>query len=81
MKEHHTISPDGYNVGRDDLVRKATAEPQKFLRDEFTTTVIMLEGLLPLGAQGVNHGMQLQRPRLSKLMIKQALRWTERLRC
>jgi len=56
LGQNHMISPDGYNIGRDDFIKKATSEPKQFLLDEFTTSVIMIDGLLSVGAEGVNHG-------------------------
>jgi hypothetical protein len=54
--EGHTIIPDGYNIGRDQLVNLAVGGTTSFDGVKYTSTVKRLTGLLPAGTQGVNHG-------------------------
>ena len=56
LSEHHTISPNGYDVGRDLLVATATRRRTSFLGVTYETTVQDVTGLLPAGAEGINHG-------------------------
>ncbi|KAK7005913.1 hypothetical protein R3P38DRAFT_3040326 [Favolaschia claudopus] len=60
--EHHDIVPDGYNIGRDDLVAKAQGthhgfDGKKFKFNTYNTVVTDLTDLLPAGAEGINHGI------------------------
>ncbi|KAJ7121277.1 hypothetical protein C8R43DRAFT_1090845 [Mycena crocata] len=62
VSESHTIIPDGYNIGRDLLVGKAVGEHtgfegKKFKFNKYDTTLTELTGLLPPGADGINHGI------------------------
>ncbi|KAJ7915863.1 hypothetical protein B0H13DRAFT_385396 [Mycena leptocephala] len=52
---HHTISPDGYNLGRDLLVARATTTRTVFKGVRYATSVRRLEGLLGVGKGGINH--------------------------
>ncbi|KAF5355432.1 hypothetical protein D9758_006405 [Tetrapyrgos nigripes] len=56
LSEHHDIIPDGYNIGRDELVLAAVG-----LRShngvKYNTTVSDVTGLLQAGSQGINHGI------------------------
>ncbi|KAJ8508884.1 hypothetical protein ONZ45_g8895 [Pleurotus djamor] len=57
VTQHHTIVPDGYNIGRDELVKAAVGvHRHPFLPLKYTVTVSDLHGLLQPGAEGVNHG-------------------------
>ncbi|KAJ7915864.1 hypothetical protein B0H13DRAFT_1999342 [Mycena leptocephala] len=49
---HHTISPDGYNLGRDLLVARATHTRTVFKGVRYATSVRRLEGLLGVGKEG-----------------------------
>ncbi|KAG0151798.1 hypothetical protein CROQUDRAFT_650853 [Cronartium quercuum f. sp. fusiforme G11] len=53
----HTISLDGYNLGRDRLVANATRNTPSFQNRKYTTEVEYVEGMLPAGNSGVNHGI------------------------
>ncbi|KAJ7879105.1 hypothetical protein B0H13DRAFT_2500411 [Mycena leptocephala] len=60
--ESHNIIPDGYNIGRDLLVANAVGEHtgfdgKKFKFNTYDTVVSNLTGLLPPGADGINHGI------------------------
>ncbi|EJD03375.1 uncharacterized protein FOMMEDRAFT_28873 [Fomitiporia mediterranea MF3/22] len=57
LKDHHTVSPDGYDQGRDEIVEKAIAKPTKFDGTTYVTTSRNLKGLLPEGTQNINHGI------------------------
>ncbi|KAK0555806.1 hypothetical protein OC861_002096 [Tilletia horrida] len=54
--EHHTIEPNGYNIGRDEIVKSAT-KPSTYKGMHFNATVKYVTGLLPTGSQGINHGI------------------------
>ncbi|KIK69249.1 hypothetical protein GYMLUDRAFT_35314 [Collybiopsis luxurians FD-317 M1] len=54
--ENHNIIPNGYNLGRDSLVAAAVGE-KEFNGVKYTTTAQTVEGLLPVGAQGINHNI------------------------
>ena len=51
LAHHHTISPDGYNVGRDKLVAAAVGDTS-FNDVSYTTKAENVTGLLPTGADG-----------------------------
>ncbi|KAL5506945.1 hypothetical protein ACEPAH_6401 [Sanghuangporus vaninii] len=53
--EGHTISPDGYDKGRDALVSTATSSQTSFHGVTYSSTSEDLTGLLPTGTAGVNH--------------------------
>ncbi|KAF9493468.1 hypothetical protein BDN71DRAFT_1394947 [Pleurotus eryngii] len=56
--QHHNIVPNGYNLGRDNLVNAALGTHQHpFLPYKFVTTSADLTGLLAPGAEGVNHNI------------------------
>ncbi|KAJ7071959.1 hypothetical protein C8F01DRAFT_1101974 [Mycena amicta] len=62
VDESHTISEDGYNVGRDLLVAAAQGTHHGFQLKGFKfttydTVVTDLTGLLAPGADGINHGI------------------------
>ncbi|KAJ7464970.1 hypothetical protein B0H11DRAFT_1870227 [Mycena galericulata] len=54
--EHHTISPDGYNIGRDLLVQWANGTTS-FNGVKYTTTARRIQGLIDPGSEGINHGI------------------------
>jgi len=54
--EHHSIVPDGYDLGRDSLVIKATGNT-KYYDNEYSTTSYYLSGLLQNGTEGINHNI------------------------
>ncbi|EJD03385.1 uncharacterized protein FOMMEDRAFT_146952 [Fomitiporia mediterranea MF3/22] len=53
--EHHTISPDGYDKGRDSLVSTATAGQTSFDGVTYSSTSSDITGLLTAGTAGINH--------------------------
>ncbi|KAL5506941.1 hypothetical protein ACEPAH_6397 [Sanghuangporus vaninii] len=53
----HTISPDGYNGGRDALVASATRKQTEFGGVKYSTESEDVTGLIPPGSSGVNHGI------------------------
>jgi len=59
ITQSHTIVPNGYNIGRDELVANATNTNPKpsFLGVTYSATVTSVSGLLPSGTAGVNHGI------------------------
>ncbi|KDN49955.1 hypothetical protein K437DRAFT_255218 [Tilletiaria anomala UBC 951] len=54
--ESHTIVPDGYDKGRDDIVSRALKNPT-YRNKTYMTTVNYITGLLPVGDNGINHGI------------------------
>jgi len=56
LSKQHTIVANGYNIGRDLLVRSAVGE-RNFNGVKYTTTVQTVTGLLPPGVNGINHGI------------------------
>ncbi|SNX85420.1 uncharacterized protein MEPE_04129 [Melanopsichium pennsylvanicum] len=59
--KNHMIVPNGYNLGRNQLVQKALAKPKRgktsFMGTKYTTSVQFVAGLMPMGIQGVNHNI------------------------
>ncbi|KAK7023857.1 meiotically up-regulated gene family-domain-containing protein [Favolaschia claudopus] len=55
ITKQHNIVPDGYNLGRDQVVSAATSGVKSFSGVDYTTTVEYVSGLLPVGSQGINH--------------------------
>ncbi|TNY22907.1 hypothetical protein DMC30DRAFT_414646 [Rhodotorula diobovata] len=55
-RRHHKIAHDGYNVGRDLLVEKATSGSH-YLGRSWEATVEWVEGLLEPGNRGIAHGI------------------------
>ncbi|KAJ4483931.1 hypothetical protein J3R30DRAFT_143294 [Lentinula aciculospora] len=51
---NHNIAANGYDAGRDALVAGAIGERQ-FNGVKYMTTAETIEGLLPVGSQGINH--------------------------
>lgn len=61
-KKHNIVKPDGYDLGRDQLVQKVTSKPDgktSFFGKYYRTKVDFVTGLIPVGSQGVNHGESL----------------------
>ncbi|KZV99419.1 hypothetical protein EXIGLDRAFT_738978 [Exidia glandulosa HHB12029] len=56
LSEHHTISEDGYNAGRDELADRAS-KGTKHDGVHYQTTITRIDGLMPSGSDGVNHGI------------------------
>ncbi|CAA7259272.1 unnamed protein product [Cyclocybe aegerita] len=56
VNKHHTIVPDGYNIGRDQLVTNALGK-KTFKGVHYSTVGQNVTGLLPAGNAGVNHGI------------------------
>lgn len=59
LADHHAIVPNGYNIGRDKFASEAVGEKKlgfPFFR-KYTTTVQDITGLMPAGANGINHGI------------------------
>ncbi|GJE94898.1 hypothetical protein PsYK624_110740 [Phanerochaete sordida] len=54
--QNHTVVPNGYDIGRDAIVRMAIGTKQ-FNGTTFNTTVQNLTGVMPSGSNGVNHGI------------------------
>lgn len=56
LAQSHNIVPNGYNIGRDKLVKSAVGR-RTFLGVTYNTTVEEITGLLQPGAEGINHGI------------------------
>ncbi|PPQ65019.1 hypothetical protein CVT26_015728 [Gymnopilus dilepis] len=56
VEEGHTIVPDGYDIGRDQLVSSAVGTTS-FDGVTYSTTAQNITGLLPVGSTGINHGI------------------------
>ncbi|EIW82997.1 hypothetical protein CONPUDRAFT_88997 [Coniophora puteana RWD-64-598 SS2] len=56
VSDGHDIVPDGYNIGRNDLVSNAVGQTS-FGGVSYTTTAQNVTGLLAPGAVGVNHNI------------------------
>ncbi|KAF8332615.1 uncharacterized protein EI90DRAFT_3145332 [Cantharellus anzutake] len=57
--DHHDIVPNGYDLGRDQIVSAATSGPTTFGLLRYTTTVGWVNGLLQPGSQGINHDISI----------------------
>lgn len=57
--KNHMIVPDGYNLGRNELVKQALGKTKdgktSFMLTKYRTDVQFVAGLMPQGVQGVNH--------------------------
>lgn len=57
--KNHMIVPNGYNLGRNQLVGRALGKKKdgmtSFMWTKYTTQVEFVAGLMPQGMQGVNH--------------------------
>jgi hypothetical protein len=56
LEKKHTISPDGYDVGRDRLVQGAVGTKSYGGVTYRTTAQCGVQGLLKPGSAGINHG-------------------------
>jgi len=56
VHEGHTIKPNGYNLGRDSLVKSATGL-KNYRGVKYQTTVQRITGLIAPGSTGINHGI------------------------
>ncbi|KAF8894847.1 hypothetical protein BD779DRAFT_1435196 [Infundibulicybe gibba] len=56
LANKHNIVPNGYNIGRDNLVESAVGQ-HEFLGIEYNTIVQDLKGFIKPGSMGVNHGI------------------------
>lgn len=56
LRHRHTIAPNGYNEGRDLLVFNAVAGGE-FGQKRWKADVKWVEGLMPSGSEGINHGI------------------------
>ncbi|EKM54345.1 uncharacterized protein PHACADRAFT_162725 [Phanerochaete carnosa HHB-10118-sp] len=56
--ESHTIVPNGYNIGRDELVSAAVGTTS-FNDVTYSTTSETLTGVMPAGTAGVNHNISI----------------------
>ncbi|KAG2079061.1 hypothetical protein BDR04DRAFT_1131361 [Suillus decipiens] len=56
VTENHDVIPDGYNIGRDQLVSAAVGETW-FDGVRYRTTAHNVTGLLAPGSEGINHGI------------------------
>jgi len=56
-RKHHTIVPNGYNIGRDWLVDRATSG-SRWKGMWWKAEVEWKQGLLKPGKEGVNHGIE-----------------------
>ncbi|PWN37368.1 uncharacterized protein FA14DRAFT_115623, partial [Meira miltonrushii] len=58
VTKHHMIVPDGYNIGRDDLVQQSQQNKNgitSFMFRKYQTKVDYLTGLIQPGTKGINH--------------------------
>lgn len=58
LRHSHTIDKDGYNAGRDILVQNAMTGG-KFKDRLWKADVKWVEGLMPAGSDGINHGIEI----------------------
>ncbi|KAF9562780.1 hypothetical protein CPC08DRAFT_706486 [Agrocybe pediades] len=56
VQQGHTIVPDGYDIGRDELVTNAVGTTS-FGGVTYSTISQTITGLLPAGSDGINHGI------------------------
>ncbi|EKM50799.1 uncharacterized protein PHACADRAFT_200730 [Phanerochaete carnosa HHB-10118-sp] len=54
--DDHNIVPDGYNIGRDEMVAGAVGMTT-FDGTTFNTTAVNMTNAMPAGSAGVNHGI------------------------
>ncbi|KAJ6618265.1 hypothetical protein B0H10DRAFT_2164186 [Mycena sp. CBHHK59/15] len=55
ITEQHNIVPNGYNIGRDQVISDATSGIKSFSGVQYSTTVEYVTGLLPADTTGINH--------------------------
>ncbi|CAD6929590.1 unnamed protein product [Tilletia controversa] len=56
IEHRHDIVANGYDLGRDTIVKAAT-KFSSYKGQNFTATVSYVSGLLPSGSKGINHGI------------------------
>jgi len=56
--KHHNIVPDGYDLGRDAVVLRATGKT-KYHMNQYSTTSYFVTGLLKPGVEGINHNISI----------------------
>ncbi|KAF8485300.1 hypothetical protein DFH94DRAFT_663188 [Russula ochroleuca] len=56
LSNKHTVAPNGYNAGRDNLVKSALALKQ-YQGVKYSTVAKNITGLIPPGSSGINHGI------------------------
>jgi len=56
--KNHNIVPDGYDIGRDSLMVRATGNTQ-YAGNQYTTSSYFVTGLLQPGTQGINHNISI----------------------
>ncbi|KAH9970854.1 hypothetical protein BGW80DRAFT_1175454 [Lactifluus volemus] len=56
VTEGHTIRPNGYDLGRDSLVKSAVGL-KKHNGVKYQTTAQRISGLIPAGSHGINHNI------------------------
>ncbi|KAJ6606603.1 hypothetical protein DFH09DRAFT_896147 [Mycena vulgaris] len=59
ITESHTIVPNGYDIGRDQVVSEATGGIVSFSGVDYSTTAQYISGLLTPGAAGINHNISI----------------------
>ncbi|KAL5484827.1 hypothetical protein ACEPAI_7469 [Sanghuangporus weigelae] len=59
LGDKHKISPDGYDLGRDELVATATSGVTEYDDVKYTATSRDLTGLLEEGTKWINHGISI----------------------
>jgi len=57
--EGHTIKPNGYDLGRDELVSSATSAQTSYGGVTYSATQQTVSGLLQPGSSGINHGISI----------------------
>jgi len=56
--KHHNIVTDGYDLGRDAVVLRATGKT-KYNMNQYSTTSYFVTGLLKPGVEGINHNISI----------------------
>ncbi|KAJ7043293.1 hypothetical protein C8F04DRAFT_944569 [Mycena alexandri] len=59
ITQQHNIVPNGYNIGRDQVVATATGGIVSFSGVDYSTSVRYVSGLLPVGSDGINHNISI----------------------
>jgi len=55
--EEHTISPNGYDRGRDEIVEAAVSGIATYECTTYNASVLYIAGLLQAGSEGINHNI------------------------
>ncbi|GAA5832760.1 hypothetical protein JCM11251_005752 [Rhodosporidiobolus azoricus] len=69
LRKQHKIAPNGYNLGRDYIVERATSG-SRYLGRSWQAQVEWVEGLLKPGNDGINHGIS-QDGRVAVLTVRE----------